>query len=214
MLTMLKKELLKRPGIYLVTDRKALKGKDVIKTLSSSLEAGIDIIQFRDKEASDREFFDIGKKIKDLLNKKDVLFIIDDRVDMALALDSDGVHLGQADMPVKEAREILGREKTIGLSTHSVEQLRHAMTEDIDYISVGPVFSTPTKPDYKAVGIELVKIAAKESRVPFVAIGGIDESNIKDVFSAGAKRAAVVRAILSADDPFLATKKLIEESKI
>lgn len=211
---MLKSELLKESGIYLVTDRRALKGKDIIATLSRSLEAGIDIVQLRDKEASDREFFDIGRKIKNLLRRKKTLFVIDDRVEMALALDSDGVHLGQDDMPVAVVRKMLGRRKIIGLSTHSIDQMRAAVKKDVDYISIGPVFPTPTKPDYRPVGLELVRIAAKESRIPFVAIGGIDETNIEGVVAAGAKRIAVVRAILSAEDPFIATKRLYDTVRV
>ncbi len=207
---MLKKELLKRSGIYLVTDSAALKGKDIILTLSCSIRAGIDMVQFRDKEASSKDFFDTGRRIKMYLKRRDVLFILDDRVDMALALDSDGVHLGQDDMPVDIARRLLGRKKIIGLSTHSAEQLEEAAKKDVDYISVGPVFFTPTKPDYRPVGLELVKMAKEKLRIPFIAIGGINESNIKKVIAAGAMRIAVVRAILSHKDPFVATKALLK----
>ncbi|MFC1624290.1 thiamine phosphate synthase [Candidatus Omnitrophota bacterium] len=210
---MLKKKLLETSGIYLVTDRRALNGKDITLTISQALKAGIDIIQYRDKEATDREFLETGKKIKDLLSKKDVLFIVDDRVEVALALDADGVHLGQEDMPVKVARSILGTKKIIGLSTHSMRQMREGGKLDVDYISVGPVFSTPTKPDYRAIGLELIEIASQELKIPFVAIGGIDESNIEDVSRAGARRIAVVRAILSSKDPFAAAKGLREVLK-
>lgn len=209
----LKKKLLQASGVYLVTDRQALKGKDVISTLAHSVNAGIDIIQYRDKEATDREFIEIGRKIKNLIKRKNVLFIVNDRVDLALRLDSDGVHLGQDDIDVELARKILGRKKIIGLSTHSIIQLRKASKTDVDYISIGPVFSTSTKPGYKAIGLGPVKIAATQIKKPVVAIGGIDRSNIKDVVSAGARRVAVVTAILSSEDPFLATKDLIGKLK-
>ena len=209
----MKKNLLKRSGIYLVTDKKALKGKDVVSIITTSLKAGIDIIQFRDKEASDKEFLETGRKIKDLARKKKALFIVDDRVDLALALDSDGVHLGQDDMPVEIARKILGRKKIIGLSTHSIPQIRKAAKEKVDYISVGPVFSTPTKPDYKEVGLKLIRFAKKEVKIPFVAIGGINESNIRSVVLAGAGRVAIVRAILSKKDSYKAMKNLIKLNK-
>ncbi len=174
------------------------------------MDGGVDIIQFRAKRASFEEAVDIGRKIKDLLKEKDVLFIVNDNIKLALELDADGIHLGQDDLPIETARTLLGRKKIIGLSTHSVTQMREAVKKDIDYISIGPVFSTPTKSDYKAVGLDIIKTAKKELKLPFVAIGGIDESNIKDVLLAGAKRIAVARAVLSSKDPFTATKNLYD----
>ncbi len=210
---MSRKELLKKTGIYLVTDRRALKDKEIISVISRSLDAGADIIQLRDKTATDEEFLETGKRIKPLVKEKDALFIIDDRVEAALALDSDGVHLGQDDMPVDAARKILGKDKIIGLSTHSESQIDEGVKKDVDYISVGPVYPTPTKPDYMPVGLDLIRTAFQRLKIPFVAIGGIDESNIRGVIAAGAKRIAVARAILSSDDPFEATKKIIKKIK-
>ena len=210
---MSRKELLKKTGIYLVTDRRALKDKEIISVISRSLDAGADIIQLRDKTATDEEFLETGKRIKPLVKEKDALFIIDDRVEAALALDSDGVHLGQDDMPVDAARKILGKDKIIGLSTHSESQIDEGAKKDVDYISIGPVYSTPTKPDYTPVGLDLIRTAFQRLKIPFVAIGGIDESNIRGVIAAGAKRIAVARAILSSDDPFEATKKIIKKIK-
>jgi thiamine-phosphate pyrophosphorylase len=189
----------------------ALGGRDILTVISRSLEAGVDIIQFRDKEAGDREFLETGRKIKRLLDKKGVLFIVDDRVDMALELDSDGVHLGEKDMAAEKARGILGRKKIIGLTAHSKAEMHKAIKEGADYISIGPVFSTPMKPSYKAIGLEPIRLASRELEVPFVAIGGINESNIRSVVDSGAKRIAVVRAVLSAEDPFVATGNLIKK---
>lgn len=211
--TMLRKKLLQAQGLYLVLDRQFLEGKDVVFIVARVLAAGVDMIQFRDKEATDKEFFEAGRKIKGLLEGKGVLFIVNDRVDLAASLDTDGVHIGQEDMPVEKARTILGRRKVIGLSTHSLTEMREAQDRDVDYISVGPVFPTETKPDYAAVGIGLVSSAARESQKPFVAIGGINRENIRDIVAAGARRVAVVRAVLSAKDPFLAAKNLIEVVK-
>lgn len=174
------------------------------------MEAGVDIIQFRVKNTPFEEALDIGRNIKNLLKGKEVLFIVNDNIDLALSLDSDGIHLGQNDTSPETARAKLGEKKIIGLSTHSIDQMREAVKKDIDYISIGPIFSTPTKPDYKSIGLEIIKIAAKEINIPFVAIGGIDESNIKDVTAMGAKRVAVVRAILSSNDPFTTAKNLYE----
>ena len=211
MYMMLKKELLGKSGLYLVTDSYALKGKDILLTLSRSLKAGVDIVQFRDKEATDQEFLKTGKRIKNLLKERDILFIINDRVELALILNSDGVHLGQDDMSVEEARRILGNKKIVGLSTHTIHQMYEAAKKDVDYISIGPIFQTSTKPDCRAIGLEVVRKAREELKIPFVAIGGINETNIKDVVLAGARRVAVVSAIPSAKDPFIATRNLIEK---
>ncbi|MDP6685995.1 MAG: thiamine phosphate synthase [Candidatus Omnitrophota bacterium] len=207
--TQSKKELLKKSGLYLVTDRLALKDKDITKIISQSVAAGVDIVQLRDKEATSQEFIETGKKIKAILKGKNVLFIVNDRIDEALLLESDGIHLGQDDISVETARKVLGKDKIIGLSTHSIAQLRKAIKKDVDYISVGPIFKTPTKPDYAPVGLDLVEIAKKETNIPFIAIGGINQSNIQTLVAKGAKRIAVVRAILSSADPFMATKDLL-----
>ena len=208
---MLKRKLLKKPGLYLVTDRGALKGKDLFKILSDSMRAGLDMVQFRDKEASDTDFLEAASKIKDLLKEKEVLFIINDRVDIALALDADGVHLGQEDTPVEVVRRILGRKKIIGFSARSLEEALVAAEKSVDYIALGAIFPTPVKPDYETPGLEALKQAVKQIKIPLVAIGGINESNIGDVAATGVKRIAVVRAILEAKDPYLATKFLLDK---
>jgi thiamine-phosphate diphosphorylase len=208
---MLKKKLLKKPGLYLVTDRSALKGKDLFKILPDSLRAGLDMVQFRDKEANDTDFLETAAKIKDLLKEKQVLFIINDRIDIALALDADGVHLGREDVPVEVARRILGRKKIIGFSAGSLEEALNAAEKNVDYIAIGAVFPTPVKPDYRITGLETLKQAVKQIKIPLIAIGGINESNIGDVTATGVKRIAVVRAILEAKDPYLATKFLLDK---
>lgn len=207
---MLKKKLLQERGLYLVVDSELLGGRDIISILSGVIEAGVTMIQYRDKKSTDKEFRETANRIKSLLKGKDVLFIVNDRVDLAVALDTDGVHIGQEDMPVEKARKALGTKKIIGFSTHSLTQMLEARDRDVDYISVGPVFPTETKPGYAPVGLGLVRSAARELEKPFVAIGGINSANIRDVVAAGAKRIAVVRAVLSAKDPFLAAKDLIE----
>ncbi len=202
-----KKELLKKPGLYLVTDRGVLKGRDLI--LSSSLKAGLDMVQFRDKEASDKDFLETGFKIKELLKHR-ALFIINDRVHMALALDADGVHLGSQDMPAVTARKILGKKKIIGFSAHSIEEALDAQERAVDYIAIGAIFKTPIKPDYNITGLDILRQAAKKIKISLIAIGGINESNINDVAAAGVKRIAVIRAILEAQDPYLATKRMLK----
>jgi len=198
--------------LYLVTDRSVLEGRDLFKILSSSLKAGLDMVQFRDKEASDNDFLETGCKIKELLNNK-ALFIINDRVHVALALDADGVHLGRMDMPVAAARRILGKKKIIGFSVSSIKEAMNAQKQDLDYIAIGAVFKTPVKPDYAVTGLGALSQAAKKIKIPLVAIGGINELNIKEVRSRGIKRIAVIRAILKADSPYLATRNLLKEIK-
>ncbi|MDP2921675.1 MAG: thiamine phosphate synthase [Candidatus Omnitrophota bacterium] len=202
--------MLKRPGLYLVTDRKALKGKDLSKILSGCLKKGLDMVQFRDKEAGDREFLETALMVKKLIAGR-ALFIINDRVHVALAMDADGVHLGRKDLPLETARKILGKKKIIGCSTCSVKEALIAQKKGADYIAIGAVFKTPVKPDYHIAGIKTLKQAVKKIKVPIVAIGGINEGNIDKVAAAGIKRAAVVRAITGARDPGLAVKKMLEK---
>ncbi len=166
------------------------------------------MVQLRDKEAGRDDFVRTGRAIKKLMDKKNAVFMVNDRVDEALELDADGVHLGQEDMTVSEAGKIL-KNKIIGLSAHSEEQLRAALSTDIDYVSVGPIFPTVTKPGYEPVGIELIKTAGLYADIPFVAIGGINKNNLREVTKAGAKRIAVVRALIDDPDPFGAAKQMI-----
>jgi len=204
-----KKELLKKPGLYLVADNNAAKGANLFDILPCSLKAGLDMVQFRDKEASDKDFFKTGLKIKDLLKNK-ALFIINDRVHMALAMDADGVHLGPMDMPVEIARKILGKKKIIGFSASSLKEALGAQKQAVDYIAIGAIFHTPVKPDYKIAGLEILRQVAKKIKIPIVAIGGINETNIKAVAATGVKRIAIVRAVLRAENPYLATRNLLE----
>lgn len=205
-----RKRLLKRPGLYLVTDRKVLEGKDPARVLAGCLKKGLDMVQFRDKEADDREFLETAGRIKKLTAGK-ALFIINDRVHIALALDADGVHLGRKDMPVETARRILGKKKIIGRSVGTLKEAFSAQKKGADYIAIGAVFKTPVKPDYKIAGLKTLKQAVKKIKVPLVAIGGINETNIRQVIAAGVKRAAVVRAVIKANDPGLAVKNLLKK---
>ena len=137
------------------------------------------------------------------------LFLVNDRLDLALAAEADGVHLGQDDLPVAVARRLLGPERLIGRSTHGLAQLRQAVAEGCDYVGVGPVHATPTKPGREPAGLDYVRAAAAESPLPFFAIGGIDADNLPEVLAAGATRVAVVRAISAAPDPGAASRALL-----
>lgn len=224
----IEKELLKNEKLlrlnnarlYLVTNRKTstdyLSDINFLNVIEKAIEGGIDIIQLREKEEKENKILELAKEIKKLIANTETLFIINDRLDIALACDSDGVHLGQDDMPVEKARKITPDGFIIGLSTHNLEQGQIASKLlQPDYIAIGPVFQTPTKPDYKAAGLEYVKWASNNiTDIPWFAIGGIDNTNIDKVVDAGAKRVAVVRAIMNSRDPLKATKQLVEMLKI
>ena len=184
--------------LYVIVDRKTCGERSVIYVVKEAIAGGADVIQLRDKNATAKELIKVGRPIRQLTRKAKVLFIINDRSDIAKAVDADGVHLGQDDSPIKVARSILGRNKIIGLSTHSLSQAKEAQKNGADYIGVGPIFATPTKPEYKAVGLDLIKKVKRVIKIPFVAIGGIDTSNIDEILSAGANRVAVVRAVCGA----------------
>lgn len=196
--------------LYAVT---ALKDEspEALQKIEAAYRGGADIVQLRSKVLMDAALIRLGFKIRKIAAKYRKLFFMNDRTDLALAAGADGVHLGQEDMPVRAARKLAkqaGRKVWIGKSTHSLEQALAAVREGADYIGVGPVFRTPTKPHARSAGLRFVKQAALKIRIPWVAIGGIDLGNIGDVVRAGASRVAVVRAIFSVHDPESAARKL------
>lgn len=196
--------------LYVIVDRNAVGRRDLIYVAREAIAGGADVIQLRDKDATVEDLIKVGRALRKLTYKSDVLFIVNDRTDIAKAVDADGVHLGQDDLPIKIARSILGRHKIIGLSTHSISQAEEAQRKGADYIGVGPIFATPTKPEYKAVGVDLIRKVKGKIKIPFVAIGGIDESNLGKVLTAGASRIAVVRAVCGAKNIRRAARNLKE----
>lgn len=176
------------------------------------IEAGVDVVQLRMKEAEALQVIEAGERFAKACSNTGVSFIVNDRPDIAMALGADGVHLGQDDLPPAVARDLLGPEAIIGRSTHSVADIDRARTEYgegfCDYIAVGPVHATPTKPGRPSVGYELVRHAAEHVDLPWFAIGGIDASNVAEVLEAGARRIVVVRAITEAADPVDAVARL------
>lgn len=188
--------------LYLVCDEQG------DEFLASALGAGVDIVQLRMKDAGDDAIVAAGRRFARAAAAYGALFILNDRPDLVAAVGADGVHVGQDDATVSEARAILGPDRLIGLSTHSPAQVDAAADLDVDYIGVGPVHATPTKPGRAAVGLELVGYAAEHAGVPFFAIGGISPENVEAVRSAGAERIAVVRALTEAADPGQAARQL------
>ncbi len=191
---------LRAARLYLVVEA-APGGRPADGLLAASLAGGVDIVQLREKAASDAAIVAAGRRMRELCREHGALFIVNDRPDLALACAADGVHVGQEDAAAEEARRLVGNDLLVGVSTHSEEQVAAARASSADYLGVGPVLATATKPDVRPVGLELVRHAAAHAGKPFFAIGGIDRENVAEVAAAGADRIAVVRAIRDAGDP-------------
>jgi thiamine-phosphate pyrophosphorylase len=194
---------LERARLYLVLDLEA-----VASVLADALEAGVDLVQLRDKAASDDALSAAGGHMRELCARHGALFLVNDRPDLALALDADGCHVGQADASPEAVRAELGPERLIGLSTHSPEQFDAGLHTEANYLSAGPVHATPTKPGRAATGLALIEHAVAHATKPFFAIGGIDAETIVPALAAGAQRVVVVRAIRDAADPGAAAAEL------
>ena len=186
--------------LYFVCDRRPA-GRPLRDVLEAALRGGVDVFQLRDKDATDAELLETATAARELCAAHDALFLVNDRPDLAVAADADGVHVGQDDLPVDEARAIVGPDPLLGLSTHGPGQADAAAALDVDYIAVGPVHATPTKLGRPAIGLDPVRHAAATVTRPWFAIGGIDERTIGGVVAAGARRVVVVRAIAQAEDP-------------
>ena len=197
-------------GLYVILDQSVRQDRTHFQIAQDVIKGGAKILQLREKRFSDRDIIKIGRKIRDLTRNHKALFIINDRVDLCLALNADGVHLGQNDIPISLARSILGSEKLIGVSTHNLHQAIKAEDDGADYISVGPIFQTSIKQDLKPVGVDFIRRVKDEIKIPFFAIGGINEENLKLVMRAGAKGIAVISAIMCAENIELAIKRLSE----
>ena len=205
-----KKELFRNFRFYAITDLTSFDRK-LPERVDRAFCGGIDIVQLRSKTLPDKEFLELGQAIRKIANRRKKLFIVNDRIDLALALEADGVHLGQDDLPIPVARKIIGRNKLlIGHSTHSVEQAKQAEKEGADYIGFGPIFRTPTKPTYQPIGLSDIARVKQTVKIPFVCIGGINLDNIDSVIKAGATRVAVVRAIFDQTDVAEAARRLRE----
>ena len=195
--------------LYLVTDRDLSLGRSLEEVVSEAVAGGVTIVQLREKDASTGEFIELAFKLKDILRPYNVPLIINDRADVALAVDAEGLHIGQSDMPYEIARKLLGPDKIIGLSVENMDDLLEANKLDVDYVGISPVYGTPTKTDTaEPFGLEGLRRAVELSVHPTVAIGGMNASTIADVMAAGTDGVAVVSAICSAESPRLAAKEL------
>lgn len=202
-----RRERLSRARLYVVTDARNDRG-DLKEFLDSILEAGVDIVQMRDKDAEGGDLLRWGEIFREAADRHGALFVVNDRADVAVSLEADGVHMGQDDLPAEVTRRLVGAEVIIGLSTHGLDQMRKA-SRHADYVCVGPVHETPTKPGRPATGVDLVRQAALEERRPWFAIGGIDAGTLPAVIHAGARRIVVVRAVTEAADAATAVRELL-----
>ncbi len=201
--------LAKRLRLYVITDRRMAGQRSDEEIVRAALEGGATCIQLRAKELSTRQQVALGRLLRDLCHRWGRLFIVNDRLDVALAVQADGVHLGADDMPVAIARQMLGPDAVIGASAEDVAQARRAEQEGASYLGVGPVFPTATKPDAgPPIGLDRLAEIARAVNIPVVAIGGINRDNAPQVLKAGASGVAVISAVVAAPDPRAATQQL------
>ena len=196
-------------ALYLVTDRGLSLGRDLETVVLQAVKGGVTLVQLREKDLDTREFIALGQRLKAALEGSGVPLLFNDRVDVALAVDADGVHIGQSDMPYDIARRLLGPDKIIGLSVETIDEVLQANDLDVDYVAVSPVFATQTKTDtLTPFGYEGLERACRLTRHPVCGIGGMNADTVGRAIACGADGVAVVSAIVSAPDPCLASIKL------
>jgi len=197
---------------YLITQESLSEGRSTVEIAEAALEGGVDVVQLREKGADTRTRYELGRQLRELTTEADADLLVNDRVDLAHAIGADGVHLGQSDLPVSAAREILGPEATIGASVSTVSEARLAAITGADYLGVGAVYGTDSKSDAETaddgLGVEHLAKIAGAVRIPVVAIGGITPDNAAETINAGASSVAVISAITAADDPADAAREL------
>jgi thiamine-phosphate pyrophosphorylase len=204
----LRKNLLKKSRVYLILDRPRFSQFSLkkISSLVSSNQVGL--IQLRDKVSTKADVLKFAAKLAKYLVPTKTLFIVNDYVDVAALSLADGVHLGQGDLSLQQARKILGKDKLIGISCHNLAQALQAQKEGADYIGIGPIYATATKPGFRGIGLAVAAELKSKIKIPYFAIGNINESNLKETVAAGISRIAVCRVILEADDPKCAVKRI------
>lgn len=196
--------------LYFVTDRKQTSGRPLVEVVHAALDGGLQAVQLREKDLEGGELYRLAAALRELTARYQAKLLINDRLDVALAVDADGVHLGQASMLVATARQLLGPEKLIGVSTHSLDEITAAV--GADFLVFGPVYFTPSKAEYgDPQGVDRLRSAVLHSSAPVVAIGGIKPAQIPEVLAAGAQGIGVITAISAASDPMQATRELLEK---
>jgi thiamine-phosphate pyrophosphorylase len=197
-------------GLYVVIDMSFLKGRGPKEVAGQAIRGGTTVIQLRAKESSVKDFLEVANEVREVCAREHVLFIVNDSLEVALACDADGLHVGQDDLPVAVARRLLPVDKLLGCSVFTLEEARAAQAARADYVSASPVFLTTTKDTAGATGLELIGEIKKATNIPVVAIGGINKNNIKSVIEAGADSAAVISAVMEAADIAKAARQLTE----
>jgi thiamine-phosphate pyrophosphorylase len=199
----------KAPRLYVILDRSVAGGRDLDPILAAVLAGGAEMIQLREKTWPSGTLFPMAQRLRARCRAAGVPFIVNDRVDVALAVDADGVHLGQDDLPPAAVRPLLKPGMILGLSTHSVEQAKTAQAAGADYVAVGSMFPTATKPEFQLVGPALAREVRPVVHVPLIGIGGITPDNVGDVIAAGVDGVAVISAVCAAPDPAAAARRFI-----
>ena len=201
-------------SLYLVTDSSGMEESVFLRKIEEALFSGITFLQLREKEKSTKEYFLLAEKVCALAKKYNVPFVIDDRIDIALAVDADGVHLGKEDLPVDKAREILGKDKIIGATAKTLHDAQIACASGADYLGVGAIYPTQTKVKTVITKVETVKEICSNVDIPVVAIGGLNKENIDVLQDSGVQGIAVVSAIMQSSDIKQTVKELNEKLKI
>jgi thiamine-phosphate pyrophosphorylase len=197
--------------LYLVTDRGMTQGRDLLWVLQQALDGGVKGIQLREKDLVGRELFFLAEAARKLTQRYHALLLINDRIDIALAMDADGVHLSTASIPIESARALLGRQQLLGASTHSLEEAQEAERSGADFVVFGPVYFTPSKASYGSPqGLAALKKVVEKLSLPIYAIGGIKPENIADTRRTGVRGVALISAVMSAADPENATKEILK----
>lgn len=200
------------PRLYVVTDRQQTAGRPLEAVVAAAARGGAGMIQLREKDLTARELYDLGARLQSLLMPHGIPLLINDRLDVAQALDAAGVHLAGHSLSPAQARRQLGPDKLLGVSTHSLEEARQAMREGVDFIVFGPVYDTPSKRQYGSPqGLQRLAEVVAHVTCPVIAIGGIDTDNLPQVLQTGAHGVAMIRAVLAAPDPCLATRQLRQQ---
>ena len=198
------------PSLYVILDRATAAGRDLVEILDAAIAGGARMVQLREKTWPSGQLLPLAERLRTRCRQSGVTFVMNDRVDLAVVLEADGVHLGQDDLPPRLARPLLRPGMILGVSTHSVEQARRAQADGADYVAVGAMFPTRTKPDFELVGPALVRAVRSEIRVPLVGIGGITPQNAGEVIRAGADGVAVISAVCAAPDPAAASADFLD----
>lgn len=196
--------------LYLVTDRSQTRGRDLLSVVEQALAGGVNAVQLREKDLSGKELFELAEKMRRLCDRYDAGLFINDRIDVALAVDAAGVQLGKTSIPLKDARALLGPARLLGYSAHSLEEAQAAQADGADFLLFGPVYFTPSKAQYGAPqGQDAAKKIVEKVSLPVYAIGGIRPESIEEMQRIGVRGVALISAIISADDPKLAAQSMV-----